>query len=350
MLVVGKASIKMAFAMIGAWIFLSAPIAQRSSVTTAQEAGLKLNMEGQIVELSLGGYLNGLSQEVDGLTLVISPNNYVTPDDQGLFRAEFGVSAPGFVPMTFQFPLEEEASFDDTGHYRIGIGKLNGGDRLPSLIIMQHSGGAHCCWKMMVIQPLGNRFVLTEMDSWDSVAFAHWWQNNDYEPPLRFPKDESGDGTGDFVMKDDRFNYAYAGYADSNPPPFVLNAADGKRIDVSRLPAFRKLFTDFANEAKEGCDNGTTGADFSNAHACLVYAASAARLGKVEYATAKSVIARIGARAALPFAAPCEPGVFGKCENREWKKLPKLEDSIDRQLREWGYFDVPKAVDTALVP
>lgn len=342
--------LKLAIALLGAWTFLSAPIAQSSAVATAQEAGPKLNMDGQIVQLSLGDYVDGLSQEVAGLTLTISPNNYVTPDDQGLFRAEFRISAPGFMPITFRFPLEEGTSFDDTGDYRIGIGKLTRGDPLPSLIIMQHSGGAHCCWKMKVVQPQGDGFVLTEMNSWDSVAFAYWWQNSDYKAPLRFPIDETGDGIVDFVMKDDRFNYAYAGYADSNPPPLILNVVDGKRVDVSRLAAFRKLFADFGNEAKQGCDNGSSGDDFANAHACLVYAASAARLGKAEYATATSIITRIGARAALPFADPCEPRVSGKCESQEWKRLPKLEDSIDRQLREWGYFDVPDAADRFLVP
>jgi hypothetical protein len=295
------------------------------------------DMAGKIAPISLADYPHGFVQEVQGLKLDVKPNGIKGKDGYWSFRAGFTVSASGMHPVSFKFPVEKGEYWDSSGSYRLGVGKLDRSDRLPSLIIMQHTGGAHCCWRMKIVQPVGSRLVLIEMDEWDSGAFAEWFQNKNYDPPLRFPTDETGDGIADFMLRDDRFDYAYTSYASSSPPPMILNVKEGKRADVSSHSIYRGQFQKYAEAMKEGCDNGTKGKQFSNPHACLVYAASAARVGPEAYAKAKSVIANVGARAGQPFGSTCRYDGLGGCSDESWEKLPKLEDSVESQLHEWGY-------------
>ena len=43
-----------------------------------------------------------------------------------------------------------------------------------------------------------------------------------------FPSDVDGDGTPDFMLKDDRFDYAFAPYTESHKPPRIFNIEGAK--------------------------------------------------------------------------------------------------------------------------
>jgi hypothetical protein len=143
-------------------------------------------------------------------------------------------------------------------------------DRAGTRFVMwqAHTGGAHCCFHVQLAIPDGPTPGVVYLGAFDMEMMD------------RAPEDRDGDGLADFVMRDDRFHYAFASFAGSFAPPQILNVQGGRVVDVSAAPGFRALFEEHLEETREGCLSSSGDRN----GACAAYAASAARLGRFESA------------------------------------------------------------------
>lgn len=137
---------------------------------------------------------------------------------------------------------------------------------VPVIMLQSFSGGAHCCNHVQLAGFSQGKLKVVDLGSWDGDEIS-------------LPTDISGDGVADFVMRDDRFLYAFASYAQSYAPPLVFNVVNGKVNDVSRSPKFRQLYVDEMSKAGQACEPGN-GADANGA--CPSFVAAAARAGKLD--------------------------------------------------------------------
>jgi hypothetical protein len=142
------------------------------------------------------------------------------------------------------------------------LGRLSK-DGPVAAFFQSYSGGMHCCQQLQAIVPGPDGLKVVDLGAYDGAEIG-------------WPKDLDGDGVLDFVVSDDRFLYAFESYAGSVAPPLVLNVIDGKKVDVSADPRFRKVFEAAAAETRKACIKE----EFPNG-ACAAYAANAARLGQL---------------------------------------------------------------------
>jgi len=154
-----------------------------------------------------------------------------------------------------------------TAEHGLTVGLL---DRAGTRFVMwqAYTGGLHCCFHVQLLIPEGPERGVVDLGAFDMEMMD------------RAPQDRDGDGRIDFVMRDDRFLYAFASFAGSFAPPQILNVRGGRAMDVSAAPGFRALFEEHLEETREGCLSG--GGERNGA--CAAYAASAARLGRFESA------------------------------------------------------------------
>lgn len=146
---------------------------------------------------------------------------------------------------------------------------------VPVVMLQSYSGGAHCCNHVQLAGYSSGKLKVVDLGSWDGDE-------------LGIPRDVNQDGLVDFVMRDNRFLYAFSSYAESYAPPQILNVLGGKVVDVSRHPAFATLYGKEMKEAGEVCQSGNgSGAN----GACPAFVAAAARLGKLDQAWRQMIAA-----------------------------------------------------------
>ena len=129
-----------------------------------------------------------------------------------------------------------------------------------------YSGGMHCCQQLQAIVPTPDGLKTVDLGAYDGSEIG-------------WPSDVDGDGNRDFIVTDDRFLYAFESYAGSIAPPLVLNVIEGKKVDVSADPRFRRVFEKAAAKTRAACIKD----DYPNG-ICAAYAANAARLGQLDAA------------------------------------------------------------------
>jgi hypothetical protein len=179
----------------------------------------------------------------------------VDGDDPELATPLLTVEIPGYAPVTVEGALTW-ATFP----HRVAVGRWD--SQRPYVLFQSFTGGAHCC---NVIQA-----AIVRPDRIDAVDLGTW--DGDYLGAM--PRDVDGDGTVDFVFRDDAFLYAFAPYAMSYSPPLVFDIAGDKSIDLSSRPAFRPIFAKAARQARKACVS-----QHANG-ACAAYVAAAARAGR----------------------------------------------------------------------
>jgi hypothetical protein len=147
------------------------------------------------------------------------------------------------------------------------IGRL---DRTGNRYVMVQSfgGGPHCCVSVDVAIPEGRDRGIINLGDVDTAM-------TDRLDPA--PTDIDGDGRTDFVIRDNRFFYEFAGYAGTAPPPLrIWNIRRGRAVEVSAQPRFQFAFREDLRERRGIClqarDEVTS--------ACPAYIATAARLGR----------------------------------------------------------------------
>lgn len=205
------------------------------------------------------------SEETDGAVTTYEVGEYLVTmsaeagEDGSLPKLR--VEAPGRPA----FEMVGNAGFEKAGA-SFAVAQLDRATPEPELLYTDFSGGAHCCSSVVVIEPVAGGWRKVDMGAWDGEFDA-------------LPQDLNGDGRADFVMVDESFLYTFAPYAGSEAPPRVLNAIDGRMVDVSAQPAYRHLYREYMGNTQAGCAEGDNSA-------CAAYVAAAARVGRSDEAWA----------------------------------------------------------------
>lgn len=175
---------------------------------------------------------------------------------EGVGRPVWTISAPGM--RTARVRNLESWTADPP---QVAIGPLTRGGP-PSVIMQSFTGGAHCCWQVIVATPVGHDFQIASVDEWDGEA-------------IPWPKDLNGDGRVDFEMLDPAFEYIFGSYVCCSAPPIIINIRDGKAVNVSNDPSFAPVYR---ADMAQWRDCLTQGGQSD----CAILAADAARLGEFD--------------------------------------------------------------------
>jgi hypothetical protein len=146
-----------------------------------------------------------------------------------------------------------------------GVGTLDPQSLTRQIIFTSYTGGLHCCTEVTVLELFQGK--------WREINLGQW----DGEPLTKFPSDVDGDGTADIVLKDDRFDYAFAPYTESHKPPRIFNIEGAKVVEVGKQARFNAVYEADMNNAYNGC------LKHKNA-ACAAFVANASRLGRHDWA------------------------------------------------------------------
>lgn len=136
-------------------------------------------------------------------------------------------------------------------------------DRLPSVLFLTYSMGAHCCTSVKLLTAKQTGWALADLGQWDGEPFG--------TPPT----DVDGDGQLDFIMADNAFLYAFASYAESRAPSRVFNVVDGRFEDRTTASRFASVHRADMARTRAACGQHQNGA-------CAAFVASAARVGQGE--------------------------------------------------------------------
>lgn len=155
----------------------------------------------------------------------------------------------------------------------VEIAEMDASNPYPEVIISHYTGGAHCCNQVEVISsdPSGKQWRSLALGSFDGGPH-----------PL---VDVDGDGQSEFVDVDNRFLYQFSSYAGSSPPVQVWQLQNGKFINVSQQPQFRRLHEEAAERMLKAIQEPPPRSPDSNG-LLAGYAATQAILGKFPQAWA----------------------------------------------------------------
>jgi hypothetical protein len=172
--------------------------------------------------------------------------------------------------LSVRSPTGETASIHGQAGYPVpsagfGVGRLDPKSSTPQVIFTSYTGGLHCCTKITVLTLLEGK--------WQRIEFGLW----DGDPLPVFPSDVDGDGTPDLVLKDDRFDYAFAPYTESHKPPRIFNISGGRIVEVGQARRYDHLYQAHMKRTHALCLKKKNGA-------CAAFVANAARLGRREWA------------------------------------------------------------------
>jgi hypothetical protein len=164
---------------------------------------------------------------------------------------------------------QSSALYGQVGYPRpsasFGLGKIDSHSDTKQVIFTTYSGGLHCCTKITVLELIDGEWQRIQLGLWDGNALPE------------FPEDVDGDGTPDFVLKDDRFDYAFGPYTESHKPPRIFNIAGGQLVEVGHEVRYDAVYRADMERAHAGCLRGKNSA-------CAAFVADAARLDKREWA------------------------------------------------------------------
>ena len=195
---------------------------------------------------------------------------------------------------------------------------------VPVVMLQSFTGGAHCCNHVQLAGFSRGKLKVVDLGLWDGDEVSS-------------PRDVSGDGLADFVMVDNSFLYAFASYAESFAPPKILNVVAGRVNDVSRNPAFKRLFAQEMVRAGASCQPE---AEHSPNGACASYVAAAARIGKLDQAWARMLVA-YDASSDWDLPTGCLVSDEGGCPNGSEIVYKSYPEALQAFLRRNGY--IPKS-------
>lgn len=194
----------------------------------------------------------------EGVEVTLQPD---ATEDEGVIEVSAFIQVPGLPP-----PIVREDTPVSGFHPRwVGIGRLSTTDPAPAVLLGGFTGGAHCCATLRAVIPDNGRLRVLDFPTRDGGTED------------TFPKDLDGDGTVDIVLQDDSFRYQFASGAGSWSPPTAYNIYRGQIVNVTTQPGYRRLFADYAREAKTACSDRRNS---DRNGACAAYVAASARLGR----------------------------------------------------------------------
>lgn len=170
------------------------------------------------------------------------------------------VNADGLPPVEIQ----GQPRFQ-TAMASILVMRLDPDSASNEVVLATSTGDAHCCTQLTILERGKTAWKKINAGSWDGDILS------------RLPQDIDGDKVPDFVFHDDSFNYAFASYSDSHPPPMIFNLLGGVFINVSTKPRYADFFSREMTADQAGCLLHRNGA-------CAAFVAIANRLGLHEWA------------------------------------------------------------------
>jgi hypothetical protein len=216
----------------------------------------------------------------------------------------------------FETTLKLETTEGGSG--TIIVAPLQGSE--PGLLFSSFTGGAHCCTSVVA--------AISEGKSVNAVPLG------DYDGEGLSFEDLDSDGTYELVSVDQRFLYAFSGYADSNPPIQIFRLNAGKAVDVTRQSQFQPLLrADFVrrlNRMNGSEDDMTVGI-------AAGLAASGSLIGA--YGAAKDMVPDSVLASIDDFYRVCESP---QCSPA--KTYKSFEEALSDRLGQWGY-DLSSHVD-----
>jgi hypothetical protein len=199
-----------------------------------------------------------------------------------------------------------------------GVGRLDPHNQASQVIFTTYSGGTHCCTKITVLELMRGRWHKIDLGTWDG------------DPLAEFPKDMDGDGAPEIILKDDRFDYAFAPYTETYKPPRIFAVRKGRAIDLSNSERFDKICEADMEEAHSGC------LDHKNA-ACAAFVADASRLGRRAWAW-NIMKANYRRSKDWDFPTKCTvPLVKDVCPAGRTEQFREFPDALDWFLADKGY-------------
>jgi hypothetical protein len=201
---------------------------------------------------------------------------------------------------------------------RFGVGKLDSQSSTRQVILTSYTGGLHCCTQLTVLELIGGKWRKVKLGLWDG------------DPLPQFPSDVDGDGTPDFVLKDDRFDYAFAPYTESHKPPRIFNIEGGKLIEVGHEARYDAVYDADMRRAYPGC------VKHKNA-ACAAFVANASRLGRRAWAW-KIMLAHYRHSTDWNFPTKCKvKPVAEVCPPGQSEQFREFPEALAWFLTETGY-------------
>ena len=202
---------------------------------------------------------------------------------------------------------------------RFGVGRIDPSAPGPQVLFTSYSGGAHCCTWIQLLEFSGGRWRAVDVREWDGEGLVN------------FPVDVNGDGVRDLVMADNRFDYAFDSHAGSFMPPQILNVRDGRVVDVSTDPSYRRIFESALAEVEPICREHANGA-------CAAFVAIAARLGRAEWAW-PIMMASYDRTVEWPWPTDCRVRIpaSGACPDDQTITFAGMPQSLSWFLQHNGY-------------
>jgi len=107
------------------------------------------------------------------------------------------------------------------------IVEMDRSNKAPEVVFSSYSGGAHCCTRVIIA-------AADAKGQWSTTAVGDWDGGGDYI------EDADGDGVAEIAVIDNAFLYTFDCYACSAAPLKILAVHNGRIVDATREPRFRK--------------------------------------------------------------------------------------------------------------
>lgn len=195
---------------------------------------------------------------------------------------------------------------------RFGVGRLEGRGK-PAVLVVATPASEGCCLSVQLVYRGRDGLKIADLGEMPTDVAE------------RFPSDLNDDGLPEWILPDRRFTAAFG--PSSPPPPTVFRFERGALRDVSASGEFGEVFSNHLAPAQRLCTLGSS-------DACAAFVASAARLGKADWAW--DIMLDNYARDPVHQAAgDCgAEGVEGACPTQGHRDFP---DRLRRFLVAAGY-------------
>ena len=246
---------------------------------------------------------------IDGYTLTLSTHVHSNGERVAFLRVRAPTGESTSIHGQIGFPVPS-AGF--------GVGKLDPLGVTQQVIFTSYTGGLHCCTQITVLELFDG--------AWRKINLGQW----DGDPLKDFPSDVDGDGTPDFVLKDDRFDYAFAPYTESHKPPRIFNIEGAKLVEVGKEARYDSVYDADMKSAYAGCMKRKNAA-------CAAFVANASRLGRREWAW-NVMLAHYRQSTDWNFPTKCKvPLEAGVCPPGRSEQFREFPEALAWFLTDTGY-------------
>jgi hypothetical protein len=246
---------------------------------------------------------------IDGYSLTLSTHVHRNGERVAFLRVRAPTGESTSIHGQIGFPVPS-AGF--------GVGKLDPLSATQQVILTSYTGGLHCCTQITVLELFEGMWRKINLGQWDS------------DPLAKFPSDVDGDGTPDFVFKDDRFDYAFAPYTESHKPPRIFNIEGAKLVEVGTEARYDAVYEADMKRAHAGCMKQKNAA-------CAAFVANASRLGRHEWAW-DVMLAHYRRSTDWDFPTKCKvPLEAGVCPPGRSEQFREFPEALAWFLTDTGY-------------